>query len=955
MENPSDVQNHLVEIQADDHDILVNFNNENDDMLGYEFEKYSDDEDADGTNHAEDADGTNHSDLKLVKRGITRLYKFHREYGKPGGIKIKVTFDALNRVSGLHRALFLSFLGDLVREHIGLKILSWKKVDKESRDKLWDEITRYFDVDLTVRNLVMHRLGKLLRNFRMKLREKYILPNLNTPSKLNELPAKYSAIVKAEEWVEFVNYTTTDAYKEKSARGKMARSKNVYHHKMGRGGYVFVKEKMKEADDTIKEGTLNLDDGTDAMTVVFGKEKGGYARGVGSGVTYKRYFHLPRSRQATDERIELLQTQLDNERRERQQKDVLVKKLSTEMTEKDVLVKKLSNEITETKGMLSQLMNQLAAQWVQLNLSSQLQVASDVTPMDAYEVDRTQSSVVVRDKDARIQKKSNGLVTSKKEPVKTVGPKKTPKSQRNGSQAQGMCLQHKNYQQYASKCKLWHLKKSNIIALGTVYKSDGKQMMHNQALPNDSYKVSIDSSLVDATCIPDIGNNGLKTFKDGIGGFFAWPKNQFVLDEEVTPPTTIQKISDYNSISIVQFLGHVIDSQGIHVDPAKIEAVKNWASPTTSIEIRQFLGLAGYYRRFIKDFSKIAKSLTELTQKNKKYIWGKDHETAFQLLKQKLCEVPILALPEGNNDFVVYCDASLQGLGAVLMQREKVIAYSSRQLKPHEENYTTYDLELGAVHILDPKELNMRQRRWLELLADYDCGIRYHPGKANEENIKAENLRGMNKTFEVRPDGTRCIKNQSWLPLFGNLRDLIMHESHKSKYSIHPGSDKMYQDLKKLYWWPNMKAIIAEYVGKCLTCSKVKTKCQKPSSLLIQLEIPTWKWERITMDFVTKLPRTSNGHDTIWVIVDRLTKSAHFIPTRETDSMETLTRLYIKEIVLRHGVPISIISDHDSHFTSRFWQSLQDALGTQLDMSTAYHPKTDGQSERTIQTLEDML
>ncbi|GJU32532.1 putative reverse transcriptase domain-containing protein [Tanacetum coccineum] len=154
-----------------------------------------------------------------------------------------------------------------------------------------------------------------------------------------------------------------------------------------------------------------------------------------------------------------------------------------------------------------------------------------------------------------------------------------------------------------------------------------------------------------------------------------------------------------------------------------------------------------------------------------------------------------------------------------------------------------------------------------------------------EENIKAENLRGMDKAFKIRPDGTRCIKNQSWLPLFGNLRDLIMHESHKSKYSIHPGSDKMYQDLKKLYWWPNMKAIIAEYVGKCLTCSRVKAECQKPSGLLVQPEIPMWKWERITMDFITKLPKTSSGHDTIWVIVDRLTKSAHFIPTRETDSV----------------------------------------------------------------------
>ncbi|GKC97468.1 putative reverse transcriptase domain-containing protein [Tanacetum coccineum] len=179
----------------------------------------------------------------------------------------------------------------------------------------------------------------------------------------------------------------------------------------------------------------------------------------------------------------------------------------------------------------------------------------------------------------------------------------------------------------------------------------------------------------------------------------------------------------------------------------------------------------------------------------------------------------------------------------------------------------------------------------------------------------------MDKAFEVCPDGTRCIKNQSWLPLFGNLRDLIMHESHKSKYSIHP----------------------------------VKAECQKPLGLLIQPEIPTWKWERIMMDFVTKLPKTSSGHDIIWVIVDHLTKSAYFIPTKATDSMETLTRLYIKEIISRHGVSISIISDHDSYFTSRFWQSMQNALGTQLDMSTTYHPETDRQSERTIQTLEDML
>ncbi|GJW84052.1 putative reverse transcriptase domain-containing protein [Tanacetum coccineum] len=367
----------------------------------------------------------------------------------------------------------------------------------------------------------------------------------------------------------------------------------------------------------------------------------------------------------------------------------------------------------------------------------------------------------------------------------------------------------------------------------------------------------------------------------------------------------------------VQFLGHVIDSEGIHVDPAKIESIKDWTSPKSPTEIRQFLGLAGYYRRFIEGFSKIAKPMTKLTQKKVKFEWGDKQEAAFQLLKQKLCSAPILALPEGSEDFIAYCDASKKGLGAVLMQREKVISYASRQLKIHEKNYTTHDLELGAVvfalkiwrhylygtkctvytdhkslqHILDQKELNMRQRRWLELLSDYDCDIRYHPGKANvvadalsrkerepplrvralvmtisldlpkqilnaqtearkPENINSEDVGGMlvenakfpeairEQKLEPRADGTLCLNGRSWLPCYGDLRTVIMHESHKSKYSIHPGSDKMYQDMKKLYWWPNMKADIATYVNKCLTCAKVKAEHQRPSGLLVQPKIP---------------------------------------------------------------------------------------------------------------------
>ncbi|GKA44504.1 transposase, Ptta/En/Spm, transposase, Tnp1/En/Spm-like protein [Tanacetum coccineum] len=357
---------------------LVNYDNENEneiDDLGYQSEEYIED--------AHEDDENNHSN-GYAKRGITRLCKFRREYGKPNGVKLSVTFDALNRISRKHKALFLNFLGDMVREHIGLHILSWKKVGLETRNKLWDEITRYFDVDLTVRKLVMNRLGQLLRNFRRKLRQTYILPNQDTPSKLNEVPAKYTAILKAEDWVNFVNYTATEEYKVKSAKAKMARSKCVFPHTMGRGGYAHVKEKMiekkeieqdeepthstlwlkgrvnkkgeyqddeirlvgdklKETKYKIKEGTLQVDQGTDAMTLVLGKEKGGYARGVGSGVTYKRYFDLPRSKQAADERILLLESQLDVARREREEKELLIKSMSNKMSQTEGMVTKLKN------------------------------------------------------------------------------------------------------------------------------------------------------------------------------------------------------------------------------------------------------------------------------------------------------------------------------------------------------------------------------------------------------------------------------------------------------------------------------------------------------------------------------------------------------------------------------------------------------------------------------------
>ncbi|GKB71266.1 putative reverse transcriptase domain-containing protein [Tanacetum coccineum] len=333
---------------------------------------------------------------------------------------------------------------------------------------------------------------------------------------------------------------------------------------------------------------------------------------------------------------------------------------------------------------------------------------------------------------------------------------------------------------------------------------------------------------------------------------------------------------------------------------------------------------------------------------------------------------PILALPEGSEDFIVYCDASIKGLGDVLMQREKIWRHYL-----YETKCTVFTDHKSLQHILDQKELNMRQRRWLELLSDNDCEIRYHSEKANVvadalsrkerdqplrvralamtigldlpkqileaqidaqkmENIKNKDVGGMirkdipKEKLEPRVDGTLCLNGRSWLPCYGDLRIVIMHESHKSKYSIHPGSDKMYQDINKLYWWPNIKADIVTYVRKCMTFAKVKAEHQRPSGLLVQPEIPQWKLDNITMDFITKLPKSSQGYDTIWVIVDRLTKSAIFIPMRETDPMEKLARMYLKEVVTRHGLPVSIICDRDPRFASNFWRSLQNAIEVQL-------------------------
>ncbi|GFY97645.1 hypothetical protein Acr_12g0001860 [Actinidia rufa] len=378
--------------------------------------------------------------------------------------------------------------------------------------------------------------------------------------------------------------------------------------------------------------------------------------------------------------------------------------------------------------------------------------------------------------------------------------------------------------------------------------------------------------------------------------------------------------------------------------------------------------------------------------------------------------------------------------------KELKIQLQDLQLRPHEKNYPTHDLELAAVvfalkiwrhylygvtcevftdhkslkYLFTQKELNMRQRRWLELIKDYDILIQYHPGKANvvadalsrkstvnlaclvtsqvplldeleraEIEVVAPDTNTMLTTMIAQPTLIEIVKQRQpedpylWkvyeemlvnpkpdftlqdkalrfqsrlcVPNIPKVKRQVLEEAHNTKFTMHPRGTKMYRDLKEIFWWPGMKKEIAEFVSQCLSCQQVKAEHQRPAGLLQSLPIPEWKWEHITMDFVVGLPNSPRGCNAIWVIVDRLTKSAHFLPVKTTYSLSKYADLYITDIIRLHGTPVSIVSDRDPRFTSKFWKSLQRALGTELSFSTAFHPQTDGQSERTIQTLEDML
>ncbi len=482
----------------------------------------------------------------------------------------------------------------------------------------------------------------------------------------------------------------------------------------------------------------------------------------------------------------------------------------------------------------------------------------------------------------------------------------------------------------------------------------------------------------------------------------------------------------------IGFLGHVINEQGLAVDPEKVRSILDWKQPQCVREVRSFLGLAGYYRRFVPKFSVLAAPMTQLTRKNQKFIWETKCEESFQELKMRLTTAPVLVLPDPEKEYEVFTDASHVGLGCVLMQEKQAIAFGSRQLRPHEKKYPVHDLELAAVvfalkqwrhyllgnkfqvftdhkslkYLFTQKDLNMRQRRWLEYLKDFDCVIEYTAGKANVvADALSRSYTGILKGGEVEPkaeslsitylanqwlvkegeqlnvltitpewrelikqaqtddqnielisgqkrgelyqgfsfkQGVLYFQNRLYVPEKDNLRIQILEEAHSSKLSMHPGATKMYHTLRAYFWWPCMKKDISTHVASCEVCQQVKVEHQKPGGKLQSLPIPERKWGSISMDFVVGMPLTRRKHDAIWVIVDRLTKAAHFLPMNLTDSLDKLAQLYIREIVRLHGIPDDIVSDRDPRFVSRFWKSLHQALGTKLKFSSAYHPQTDG-------------
>ena len=474
--------------------------------------------------------------------------------------------------------------------------------------------------------------------------------------------------------------------------------------------------------------------------------------------------------------------------------------------------------------------------------------------------------------------------------------------------------------------------------------------------------------------------------------------------------------------SSISFLGHVVSRDGLSMEPIKVQAIVDWPTLTNISEVKSFLGLAGYYRKFVRHFSHICSPLSQLLHKDTKWHWDHDQQQAFERLKQAVSTAPVLVLPDEHLPFVIRTDASGFAVGGELLQDQghgvQPIAYMSKKMLPAEKNYPVHEQELLAIicalrewrHYVYGKEfkvitdhqslrylstqpnLSARQARWMEFLQQFEpFTIEYQPGKGNvvadalsrraDHNLNALHSSDMSSTALLHsiknayqqdevckealddPDHSHLtVKNgmlyklgRLYIPDDNTIKAQLLHEAHDNNISGHVGTAKTVELLSRNYYWPTMHTDVRKYVLSCSACQANKASNALPMGLLQPIPTPERRWDVVTMDLITQLPRTRNGHDAIVVFVDKYSKMAHYTATTTTVSAPQLASLFWKEVVRYHGIPSAIISDRDPRFTSHFWRALWKQLGTKLAMSTAYHPQADGQTERQNRTLEDML
>jgi hypothetical protein len=472
----------------------------------------------------------------------------------------------------------------------------------------------------------------------------------------------------------------------------------------------------------------------------------------------------------------------------------------------------------------------------------------------------------------------------------------------------------------------------------------------------------------------------------------------------------------------IGFLGHVINQYGIKMEPSKVDAVLKWPAPKNIHELRSFLGLAGYYRRFVRDFSKVASPLSVLLHKNTPYDWTSAQEQAFNQLKTAVSTAPVLIIPDPTLPYTLVTDASGYAIGAALCQDHgnglQPCAYRSRKMNDHERNYPVHEQELLSIidalrewrhyllgnrftvitdhrslqYLSTQDKLSARQTRWSEFLQQFDFQIQYRPGRDNTiadglsrrpdhqlstmvqsspnisheliDSIKAQYmtdpvtkhiLEKGHKQYTARDGLIYTLDNRLYVPFSDTLRHSLIQEHHDTPLNGHLGEYKTLERLSRQYYWPNMRKSTQQYIEQCQSCQLNKTSTQLPIGLLQSLEIPGKRWETVTMDLITQLPVTTQGNDAIVVFVDKFTKMVHYAATTTTCTADQVARIFFDTVVRLHGIPKHIISDRDRRFTSRFWRELWTLCGTQLRMSTAYHPQTDGQTERANRTLEEIL